>query len=308
MRLEGKVAIVTGGGRGVGRAECLALAREGAALIVNDFGGAPDGSGGAAEPADQVADEITVAGGKAISHRGDVSQMGTGEELVQLALDQLGGLDILVNNAGILRDRMLHNMTESEWDRVIAVHLKGTFVCTRAAASVFREQRSGVIVNTGSESGMGSMGQANYAAAKEGIAGFTRTVARDLGRYGCRCNLIRPRAGTRLTLSPQLKEAIERAKKSGESAPDLARIERWIPEGVASFVTWLCTDAAANVNGQDFVVSAEQISLMSQPRPVASLYTETPWSVDQLDALLPQTLAQGMRNAFPAVQAGAKAS
>jgi NAD(P)-dependent dehydrogenase (short-subunit alcohol dehydrogenase family) len=297
MRLEGRVAIVTGGARGIGRAECLALAGEGASLIVNDYGGAADGTGGDTSPAAQVADEITAAGGKAVPHSGDVSEMSTGQELVQLALDQFGRLDILVNNAGILRDRMLHNMTEEEWDRVIAIHLKGTFSCTRAAATVFREQRSGVVVNTGSESGLGAMGQANYAAAKEGIAGFSRTVAQDLGRYGCRCNVIRPRAATRLTLSPQLKEAIEKAKKSGEPAPDLTRIENWVPDGVAAFVAWLCTDEAAGVNGQDFLVSAEQVSLMSQPKPTETVFSDSPWTVDKLADLLPASVTRGMGTA-----------
>ena len=300
MRLEGKVAIVTGGGRGIGRAECLSLASEGASVIVNDFGGGPDGSGGEEGPATQVADEITAQGGKAIPHHGDVADPATGEGLVQLALDRFGRLDILVNNAGILRDRMLHNMSDAEWNGVISIHLNGTFYCTRAAAKVFRSQRSGVVVNTGSESGLGSMGQANYAAAKEGIAGFTRTVARDLGRYGCRANLIRPRAATRLTLSDQLKEAIERAKKSGDPAPELARIEHWVPEGVGPFVTWLCTDSAANVNGQDFVISAEQVSLMRQPTPATTIFSETPWTVDQLDNLLPESVVRGLRNEFPA--------
>jgi NAD(P)-dependent dehydrogenase (short-subunit alcohol dehydrogenase family) len=288
------VAIVTGGGRGIGRAECLALAGEGAAVIVNDYGGAADGTGGDASPAATVADEITAAGGKAIPHAGDVSQMSTGTELVQLALDHFGRLDILVNNAGILRDRMLHNMTEEEWDRVIAIHLKGTFACTRAAAPVFREQRSGVVVNTGSESGLGAMGQANYAAAKEGIAGFTRTVAHDLGRYGCRANVIRPRAGTRLTLSDQLKQAIDKAKQSGEPAPDLARIENWVPEGVAAFVAWLCTDDASQVNGQDFLVSAEQVSLMSQPRPTETVFSDAPWTVDRLAEVLPASVTRNL--------------
>jgi NAD(P)-dependent dehydrogenase (short-subunit alcohol dehydrogenase family) len=300
MRLEGKVAIVTGGGRGIGRGECLSLAGEGAAVIVNDFGGGPDGSGGAEGPASEVADEITGLGGKALPHYGDVSKPSTGEELVQLALDRFGRLDIVITNAGILRDRMLHNMTDAEWNVVIDVHLTGTFYCTRAAAKVFRSQRSGVVVTTGSESGFGAMGQSNYAAAKEGIAGFTRTIARDLGRYGCRANMVRPRAATRLTLSDELKEAIERAKKSGERAPDLARIERWVPEGVAPFVTWLCTDAAANVNGQDFVVSAEHVSLVQQPTPAATIFSETPWTLDELDAWLPQTITRGMKNQFPA--------
>ena len=300
MRLEGKIAIVTGGGRGIGRAECLSLASEGAAVIVNDFGGGPDGSGGEEGPAAEVADEISAQGGKAVPHYGDVSDPATGEALVQLALDQFGRLDILVNNAGILRDRMLHNMSDAEWNGVISIHLNGTFFCTRAAAKVFRGQRSGVVVNTGSESGLGSMGQANYAAAKEGIAGFTRTVARDLGRYGCRANVIRPRAATRLTLSDQLKEAIDRAKKSGDPAPELARIENWVPEGVGPFVTWLCTDAAADVNGQDFVISSEHLSLMHQPTPATTVFSETPWTVDQLDTVLPQSVTRGLRNEFPA--------
>ena len=291
MRFDGKVAIVTGGGRGIGRAECEALAREGAAVVVNDFGGGADGTGGAEGPADEVADAIVAGGGKAIPHYGDVSQMKTGEELVQLALDQFGRLDILINNAGILRDRMLHKMSEAEWDAVIAVHLKGTFACTRAAAPVFREQRSGVIVNTGSESGLGNMGQSNYSAAKEGIVGFTRTAALDLGRYDCRCNVIRPRAATRLTLSDQLREAVERAKKAGEPAPDLSRIEAWVPEGVAKFVTWLCSDAAAHLNGQDFLVSSEGVSLMSQPRPLEVVAVETGWDLDQWDAALAGSFA-----------------
>ena len=298
MRLEGRVAIVTGGGRGIGRAECEELARQGASLVVNDFGGGPDGTGGAEGPADEVADAVTAAGGKAIPHYGDVSSMATGEELVQLALREFGRLDILINNAGILRDRMLHNMTEAEWDAVIAVHLKGTFVCTRAAATVFRDQRSGVVVNTGSESGLGNMGQSNYAAAKEGIVGFTRTVARDLGRYGCRCNVIRPRAATRLTLSDELREAAERARKAGEAAVDISQIEKQTPDAVAAFVAWLCSDAAVNVNGQDFVVSADQISRMTQPRPAETLFATEAWTLDQLDAAVPATLVRGLRNEF----------
>lgn len=298
MRLEGRVAIVTGGGRGIGRAESEQLAREGASVIVNDFGGGADGTGGAEGPANEVADAITAAGGKAIPHYGDVSNMATGEALVQLALREFGRLDILVNNAGILRDRMLHNMSEAEWDAVIAVHLKGTFVCTRAAATVFREQRSGVVVNTGSESGLGNMGQGNYAAAKEGIVGFTRTAARDLGRYGCRVNVIRPRAATRLTLSDELREAAERARKAGEGGIDVAALEKLTPDAVASFVTWLCTDAAVNVNGQDFVVSADQISRMTQPSPAETIFSTEGWTLDRLDAALPVTVVRGLRNQF----------
>ncbi len=286
MRLEGRVAIVTGGGRGIGQQECEQLAKAGAAVVVNDFGGGADGTGGAHGPADEVADAIVAAGGKAIPHYGDVSKMETGRDLVQTALGEFGRLDILINNAGILRDRMLHKMSEEEWDLVIAVHLKGTFACTRAAAEVFRDQRSGVIVNTSSESGLGNMGQSNYSAAKEGITGFTRTAALDLGRYGVRVNCIRPRAATRMTLSDQLREAVERAEKAGEPHVDLSRLESWTPDVVASFVTWLCTDAAVDITGQDFLVSSEGIALMSQPRPSGNVTLEGGHDIDQLDASL----------------------
>jgi NAD(P)-dependent dehydrogenase (short-subunit alcohol dehydrogenase family) len=283
MRLDGKVAIVTGGGRGIGKTECEQLAQAGAAVVVNDFGGGADGSGTAEGPANEVADAIVAAGGKAVPHYGDVSKMETGTDLVQTALREFGRVDILVNNAGILRDRMLHKMTEAEWDAVIAVHLKGTFVCTRAVAEVFREQRSGVIVNTSSESGLGNMGQSNYAAAKEGIAGFTRTVALDLGRYGVRANAIRPRAATRMTLSDQLRDAVERAKKAGEPHVDLDRLESWTPDVVGAFVAWLCTDAAKDLTGQDFLVSSEGIALMTQPRPTGNVPLEGGFGLDEFD-------------------------
>ena len=200
-RLDGKVAIVTGAGRGIGRGEALLLAAEGAAVVVNDLGGNTDGTGTDGGPADQVVAEITAAGGRAVANYDNVAEMQGGENLVKLALDTFGRLDILVNNAGILRDRMVFNMSEAEWDAVIAVHLKGHFTTIKAAGVIFRQQRSGRIINTGSSSGLGNMGQANYSAAKEGIVGLTRTVARDLGRYGATCNAIRPTAGTRLTLA-----------------------------------------------------------------------------------------------------------
>src|SRR5579885_1890263 len=193
-RLAGKVAIVTGAGRGIGRAEALLLAQEGAAVVVNDLGGNTDGTGHDGGPADQVVAEIKAAGGRAVANYANVAEMAGGESMVKTALDTFGRLDILVNNAGILRDRMVFNMSEDEWDDVVDVHLKGHFTTIKAAGVIFRQQRSGRIINTSSTSGLGNMGQANYSAAKEGIVGFTRTVARDLGRYGVRVNAIRPRA------------------------------------------------------------------------------------------------------------------
>ncbi|MGI8552449.1 MAG: SDR family NAD(P)-dependent oxidoreductase, partial [Dehalococcoidia bacterium] len=180
-RLQDKVAIVTGAGRGIGRCEALQLAEEGAAVVVNDFGGSTAGEGGSQSPADEVVAEITNYGGRAVANYANVATMEGGESMVKQALDSFGRLDILVNNAGILRDRMIFNMTEEEWDAVIAVHLKGHFTATRYAAAIFRQQRSGRIISTSSESGLGNMGQANYSAAKEGIVGLPHTLARDLG-------------------------------------------------------------------------------------------------------------------------------
>ncbi|MEX1252991.1 MAG: SDR family NAD(P)-dependent oxidoreductase, partial [Dehalococcoidia bacterium] len=198
--LEGKVAVITGSGRGIGRGMALLFAQEGAKVVVVDPGVNVDGSGTDAGPADQVVNEIRSAGGEAAPCYESVTTVEGGEKIVQTALDAFGRLDILVNNAGILRDRMIFNMSEEEWDAVIAVHLKGHFCCTKPASIVFRQQRFGRLINFASVSGLvGIAGQANYGAAKSGIAGFTRVVARDLGRYGVTCNAISPGAATRMT-------------------------------------------------------------------------------------------------------------
>ena len=228
-RLEGKVAIVTGAGRGIGRGEALALAGEGAAVVVNDLGGSTAGEGSDAAPAQQVADEITAAGGRAVANFGNVGDFEAAGAMVQQALDEFGRLDILVNNAGILRDRMVFNMTAEEWDQVIAVHLTGTFNTIKHASVIMRQQRSGRIINTSSVSGLGFVGQTNYAAAKEGIVGLTRTVARDLGRYGVTCNALRPSADTRLTMPPEVEAGGQPAIGAGRprcdrSAGGLSRV------------------------------------------------------------------------------------
>ena len=297
-RLAGKVAIVTGGGRGIGRGEALLLAQEGAAVVVNDLGGAPDGSGASSSPADEVVEEIRKAGGKAVANCDSVATMEGGERIVKTALDSFGRLDILVNNAGILRDRMVFNMSEEEWDLVIAVHLKGHFSTIKPAGVIFRQQRSGRIVNTGSSSGLGNMGQANYAAAKEGIVGLTRTVARDLGRYGVTCNAIRPGAATRLTLSPEMEEAARRAaaagiRRGGGGMPAMP------PEAVAPLVVYLCTDAAQNVNGRDFAVMGRQIGLYTIPSVEKAIFAPGEiWTLDELDEIFPRTIGAGLRNEF----------
>ena len=314
-RLEGRVAIVTGAGRGIGRAHALSLASEGANVVVNDLGGGPGGQtdDASGRPADEVVAAIKDAGGEAAANYDTVATVEGGEAIVQTALDAFGRLDILVNNAGILRDRMIYNISEDEWDIVIAVHLKGHFACLRPAATIFRQQRSGRIVNTSSESALGNMGQANYAAAKEGIVGMTRVAARDLGRYGVTCNAIRPRAGTRLTLNPELLAQIDRkrgSKKSGgakiaaEPADDLGAMMQeaaFAPENVAPFVTWLCTDEASNINGRTFLVGGGEISLYTEPVPEGTVFSSgVHWTVDEVSATAQRTFLAKIRNPAPA--------
>jgi hypothetical protein len=283
-RLKGRVAIVTGAGRGIGRGEALALASEGAFVIVNDMGAAVDGSGSEATPAEEVVQEVKKMGSQAVANYDNVVETETGEKLMKLALDTWGRLDIVINNAGILRDRMLFNMAVEEWDSVIAVHLRGHFNITKPACGYFRQERKGgVIINTSSTSGLGNVGQTNYAAAKEGIVGFTRTLAREMGRYGVRCNAIRPMAATRMTLSPDMRARAERAGEAGMKM--LEQMEKsQPPEQIGPFVAWLCSDEAANVNGRNFLVRQGYIGLYSEPEIVAAIESEQPWTVDSVSA------------------------
>jgi NAD(P)-dependent dehydrogenase (short-subunit alcohol dehydrogenase family) len=301
-RLEGKVAIVTGGGRGIGRGEALALASEGARVIVNDFGGSAAGTGGEAGPADQVVAEIKKLGSDAAANYDNIADFETGNRLVQQALDKFGRLDIVVNNAGILRDKMIFNLAEEEWDIVLAVHLKGHYNLSKHASVVFRQQRGGVFVHTSSESGLGNRGQANYAAAKEGIVGLSRTLARDMGGYGVRSNAIRPRAATRLVISDEMKAAAQRGGASGMGLAGLEAFEKANPaEAIGPFVTWLCTDSAANVNGRDFLVSGTTIGLYSLPEIVKSVNNTSGalWTLDELDKIIPGQVTTGLSNAWP---------
>ncbi len=300
-RLKGRVAIVTGAGRGIGRGEALSLAGEGAAIIVNDFGGSAAGEGSDKGPADVVVDEIKAAGGRAAANYANVVDFKACEDMVRQAIDTFGRLDILVNNAGILRDRMVFNMSEDEWDLVIAVHLKGHFNLVKHACTVFRQQRGGVIINTSSESGLGNRGQANYAAAKEGIVGLTRTVARDMGRYGVRCNAIRPRAATRMTISDEMRAAASRGGAAGMGLKALEAFEKANPpEAIGPLVAWLASDEAANVNGRTFLVTGAQIGLYSEPELVASIFSEGGWSVDHLSKAIPTEITKDLTNQWPA--------
>jgi NAD(P)-dependent dehydrogenase (short-subunit alcohol dehydrogenase family) len=302
-RLEGKVAIVTGGGRGIGRGEALALAAEGARVVVNDFGGSTAGVGSERGPADAVAAEIQAMGGDAVANYDNVAEFAAADPMVQQALAAFGRLDIVVNNAGIVRDKMVFNMSEEEFDIVVAVHLKGHFNLCKHASVVFRQQRSGVFVNTSSEAGLGNRGQANYASAKEGIIGLTRTLARDLGAYGVRANAIRPRAATRMVISDEMKAAAQRGRgASGMSLEALEAFERTSrPEAVGPFVAWLCTDAAADVSGRDFVASGGMIALYSLPEVIAKVDNPDAhmWTLDELDRIIPAQITAGLVNAYP---------
>ncbi|MES5821491.1 3-oxoacyl-ACP reductase [Streptomyces sp. RG80] len=286
LPLEGLSAIVTGAGRGLGRAEALELARLGAAVVVNDYGQpGRDGSGAAsAGPAEEVAAEIRAAGGKALAHTGDVADFQQAEQLVRLTVEEFGKLDILVNNAGILRDRMVFSMAEQEWDAVIRVHLKGHFNTTRFAAAHWRERSKAVggpvygrIVNTSSEAFVaGSAGQPNYAAAKGGIVGLTTSTALALAKYGVTANAICPRARTRMT------EDVF----AGFEPPD-AGLDPLAPEHVAPLVGYLAAPAAARVNGQLLVVHGGMVAVVERPRVQAKFDSkQETFTYDELDALL----------------------
>jgi NAD(P)-dependent dehydrogenase (short-subunit alcohol dehydrogenase family) len=285
--LDGKVAIVTGAARGIGREHALALAEAGAKVVVNDLGGSLAGDGSDRGPAEQVVEEIRSAGGEAVANGENVADFAGAERLVRQALGDFGRLDILVNNAGILRDRMLVNMTEEEWDAVIAVHLKGHFAPTRHAAAYWREQsKAGEtvrarVINTSSPSGVfGNVGQANYGAAKGGIASFTLIAAQELARYGVTVNCLAPNARTRMT-----------EETFGELAVPAEGFDPLDPANIAPLVVALCADEAQDITGQCFFVYGGAINVLR------------PWDAGELVAVddrweAGDLLAQ-LRNRFP---------
>jgi NAD(P)-dependent dehydrogenase (short-subunit alcohol dehydrogenase family) len=253
---DGRVAIVTGAGRGIGREHSLLLAAQGAKVVVNDLGGSRDGTGTDVGPAQQVVDEIVAAGGEAVANTDDVSDFAGAERLVKTAIDSFGRLDVLINNAGILRDRMLVNMTEAEWDAVIKVHLKGTFAPSHWAANHWRERsKAGEevdarIINTTSPSGIyGNVGQTNYGAAKAGIASFTIIASKELERYGVTVNAIAPAAITRMT------EDLGMGQVEGDAREELS------PRHIAPIVCWLASPLSASVNGRVFDVTGAKLSV-----------------------------------------------
>jgi NAD(P)-dependent dehydrogenase (short-subunit alcohol dehydrogenase family) len=276
MILAGKVGLITGAGRGIGRALALAMAREGAALLVNDAGVSVEGAPESEHPADAVVAEIAALGGAAVADAGSVASYEAAAAMVARARRELGRLDFVVNNAGIVRDRIFHKMSEDDWDAVIAVHLKGAFNVCRAAAGVFREQGAGAILNMTSTSGLiGNYGQANYASAKLGVVALTRAVALDLARFNVRANAIAPFAWTRMTGTlPDTGDEAGRTR--------IERLRRLGADQIAPLAVHLVSDAHPAISGQVFAVRGSEIVLFSLPRPLATIYQPGGWDATSL--------------------------
>jgi len=278
-KLDGKVAAVTGSGRGIGRGVVKALAANGAAVVVNDVGVTLSGEKEATSPADEVVREIKAAGGKAVVNRDDIATVAGGAGLVNQAIKEFGQLDILVNVAGILRDRMIFNMTEQEWDEVIRVHLKGHYCTIRPAAAYMRERKYGRIINFSSNSGLGAAGQPNYAAAKLGILGFTYSCANALQKYNITCNAIMPFAATRMT------DTIPgRPPSAGAEGTERD------PSNVAPVVVYLASDDAQYVTGQCFGAAGYRIFRYRHIVPDRIIYSTGPWDIDKLFEVFKSTL------------------
>ena len=283
--LEGKVVIVTGAGGGIGRDIALQSAAQGAKVVVNDIGASVSGEGGDTGPAQRVVAEIIAAGGQATANTDSESESASAGRIVQNALDVFGRVDVVVNNAGILRDRFFHKMSAEEFDAVIKVHLYGTFHVSRAAAPHFKEQQSGAYVHMTSTSGLiGNFGQANYAAAKLGIAALSKSIALDMQKFGVRSNCISPFAWSRMIGSIPTETPEEQAR--------VDRLKQMTPAKIAPLAVALASDRSVQVNGQIFAVRNNEIFLMSQPRPVRSVHRSEGWSPESV-------LAQ----ALPALQA-----
>jgi 3-oxoacyl-[acyl-carrier protein] reductase len=305
--LKGKVAIVTGAGNGLGKAEAIALAAQGAKVVVNDLGTASDGSGSSRGPAEQVVEQIKKDGGQAVASFASVATAAGADSIIKTAVDNFGRLDILVNNAGFNRDRMIYNIPDEDWNAVLSVNLSGTFYCTRAACKIMKQQNYGRIISTSSHAGLGNMGQSIYSAAKEGIVGLTRTVARDMQRYGVTCNVIRPVSGTRGFVE-MLKEKGLREAWTKMWGAELAekRLKQMLelnqPEDVAALVVYLATPQADNVNGCCFEVWHGHIGVFADPPPLEQvLWKDGRFTVEELVESMPATLTRNKVHDLPAI-------
>ena len=283
--LQGRVAVVTGSGSGIGRAEAILLAQYGAKVVVNDIGTATDGRGLSHEPADAVVRQIESNGNIALANYDSVATEEGANSIIQAAIDNFGRIDILINNAGVFRDhKNIADLSLDDWDPLIKTHLYGTFYCTRRACSYMRDQRYGRIINTSSHTGLGWKGSGAYATAKEGIAGFTRTVARDMAEFGVTCNAIRPIAAWR-----------------GRKDIPQEKMLKHRPEDVASLVVYLASEQASNINGRIFEVWSGHVGIFAEPPPVENvLDKEGAWTPEELANLIPQTLTKNRsRNLEP---------
>jgi hypothetical protein len=283
MMLKGKSVVITGAGRGIGREIALLMAREGARVVVNDYGGSSDGAGGETTPADEVVGEIRKAGGDAVANYESVATMAGGASIVKAAVDAFGRIDVVVNNAGILRDRMIFNMTEEEWDAVIDTHLKGTFAVTRAAAPIMREQKWGRFINMTSTSGLiGNVGQANYAAAKLGIFGLTKVTALDMARYNVTANCISPFAWTRMIGTIPTETDAQKAR--------VDKIKKLSPAHIAPMAVFLASDAAKDITGQVFGIRGKELMLFGHERPLMRVHHDDGWTPERIAEMFPGTL------------------
>lgn len=302
-RLTGKVAIVTGSGRGIGRSEAMVLAREGAKVVVSDFGNDSEGRSMAAN----VADEIRKAGGEAHPVTEDLMKAEGARRTIEAAVDTFGGLDIIVNNAGLRGGNPVNKLTEEQWDTVLDSHLKASFLTIKYGVPLLRQRGGGSIINTGSEAGLGMLFNSAYSSAKEGLAGLTRSIAREQGRFNIRCNLIRPRATAGNTgggdwfaknLGGIWKPFVQSLGRYWIGERGHAGWDRPAgPESIGAFVAWLCTPAAQNVNGRDFYVGGDEIAMLSMPEFRTTLYREGGWTVDALDRFGP-SMTSGLTDPF----------
>jgi NAD(P)-dependent dehydrogenase (short-subunit alcohol dehydrogenase family) len=281
--LKDRVAVITGAGNGLGRAEAIAMASQGALVVVNDLGTSHDGKGASSEAADKVVETIKKAGGEAVSNYDSVTGEEGAKNIIQTAIKNYGRLDILINNAGIIRTDAVWDIKTEDWDAMVKTHLYGTFYCTRAASIIMKAQGYGRIVCTSSHIGFGFFGQAAYSCVKEGIVGFARTVARDMGKFGTTCNVIRPLAAWRGVVD---KVGIMEENK---------------PEDVAAFVTYLASEQAGNINGCIFEVFKNRVGIFTEPQPLEQvLWKDGRWTPEEFSRVMPETLTRGkQREVYP---------
>lgn len=303
-KLKGQVALVTGGGRGIGEAVSLYFAEQGASVMVADAGVARDGSGSDAAPAEQVVSKIKEKGGNAIANFTSITDFNAVEEMINTCVATFGKLDILVNCAGVLRERMIVNMTEDEWYAVLNVHLNGSFNLCRHVCAKMKEQKGGRIILLTSDAWRGSVGQSNYASAKGGMVSLCRAVAREMGRYGVTINAIAPMAATRMTMTEEVKAGLKKRMEAGIITKE--QYESFFtmpgPEFIPPMIAYLASDAAANINGQVFHVEKGRVSIYSEPIEVRSIFKTSDngmFTIDELVDAVPKTLLTGYINPAP---------